>query len=114
MDRARPPRGAPGSVSSLSRFLLLILCLTGAAVNTGNNLLYLVLSLMVAVAVVAFLVAGRSLRRLRLGIVLPDEVPAGDAFLVGVEASSSDRWLPTGAAEVTLSGWPGEATPAGL
>jgi len=97
----------------LIRFLLLLLCLTGAAVNTGNNLLYLVLSLMTGFAILAFVATGRSLRRLKVALVLPDQVAAGETFLVGIEATSLDGSLPTGGSEVTLAGFPGEA-PAAL
>ncbi|MBI3449904.1 MAG: DUF58 domain-containing protein [Acidobacteria bacterium] len=96
----------------LIRFLLLLLCLTGAAVNTGNNLLYLVLSLMTGFAILAFVATTRSLRHLRVSLVLPDQVAAGEAFLVGIEAASLDAWLPTGGSEVTLADFPGEAPAA--
>ncbi len=92
---------------SVWRFLLLLFCLAAAAVNTGNNLLYLVFSIMVAVAAVAFVLTGRSLRRLRAELLLPDEVAAGHTFLLGMEARAAEGRFPVGWAEAALEGFPG-------
>src|SRR6266850_82342 len=98
-----------GTAGFLWRYLLFLLCLTGAAVNTGNNLLYLVLSFMIAFAVAAFAAAGRSLRKTETTLLLPDEVEAGRAFVLGIEARSSERRLPIGWAEASLAKFPGDA-----
>lgn len=98
----------------LWRFFLLLLCLLAAAVNTGNNLLYLILSIMVAVAAVSFFVAGRSLRRLEAGLHLPEEVAAGKSFLFGVEATAPEGSFPTPWAEASIAGLPGETPPIAL
>lgn len=97
------------TVPFLARYLLFLLCLTAAAVNTGNNLLYLVLSLMAAFAALAFAAAGRSLRKLQAGLALPDEVAAGQSFILGVEVRSGDARFPTGRAEAALVEFPGDA-----
>jgi uncharacterized protein (DUF58 family) len=103
-----------GTSGFLLRYLLFLLCLTAAAVNTGNNLLYLVLSLMAAFGVLAFAAAGRSLSRLDASLVLPDEVAAGQSFVVGIEARSTEGWLPTGWSEASLTEFPGEAPAASV
>jgi len=101
MGRTHQPRETRGS---LWRFYLLLFSLLMAAVNTGNNLLYLVFSLMVAVGVVSFLAAGRSLRRLQAALRLPEEAIAGRPFLVGVEASAPAGGTPAPWSEAALVG----------
>jgi uncharacterized protein (DUF58 family) len=98
----------------LWRFLALLACLAAAAVNTGNNLLYLVLSLMVGAAGVGLAAASRSLRRLDTNLLLPEEVAAGRPFILGIEAISREARLPTGWAEAELSGLPAEVAPVRL
>lgn len=98
----------------LWRFALLVGCLAAAAVNTGNNLLYLVLSVMVAAGAVAFVITGRSLGRLTPKLLIPDEVAAGDRFVIGVEAAAAEGRWPTGWAEATPRGFPVETAPLHL
>jgi len=93
----------------LWRFILLLLCLMAAAVNTGNNLLYLILSLMIAVAIVSFAAAGRALRRVKAVLHIPEEVAAGRPFIFGVEAIAPGGHLPSPWADAALRGLPGEA-----
>lgn len=60
-------------------YLVLVLGVLVGAVNTGNNLLYLVLSAMLALLVLSNLLAELNLRGLRVVRVLPDELFAGRA-----------------------------------
>ncbi|HXI03437.1 MAG TPA: hypothetical protein VNI57_09695, partial [Candidatus Saccharimonadales bacterium] len=85
----------------LLRFGLLLGCLALAAVNTGNNLLYLILSLLLAVAIVAFAITGRSLRRVDARLLMPEEVAAGRPFMLGVEAAAAAGRLPSPWARVS-------------
>ena len=71
----------------LVRFGVLLGCLALAAVNTGNNLLYLIFSIMIAVAAVSFVLTGRSLRRVEAVLEVPEEVPE----VLGVEPGPSTR-----------------------
>jgi uncharacterized protein (DUF58 family) len=93
----------------LWRFILLLICLMAAAVNTGNNLLYLILSLMIAVAIVSFALTGRALKRLRAVLHIPEEVVAGRPFIFGVEAIAPRGRFPSPWADAALTGLPGEA-----
>lgn len=86
------------------RFGLLAACLALAAVNTGNNLLYLVLSLMIALVAVGWGLASRSLRRLDVHVRAPDQVEAGRPFLVGVEIAGRPGRLPSPWARASLEG----------
>jgi uncharacterized protein (DUF58 family) len=63
---------------------------------------------------VAFLAAGRSLRRVAVTLIAPDEVPAGQSFLLGIEARSGDPTWPTGWAEADLMDFPGDAPKAAV
>ena len=69
--RLRPT--ASGVVS-----FLLALVILAAALNTGNNLLYLLTGLIVAALPVSLWLSRRSLRALRAELLLPGEVTAGE------------------------------------
>jgi len=103
-----PPREPRQSRGTLWRYYLLLFSLLMAAVNTGNNLLYLVFSIMIAVGAVSFVAAGRALRRLETVLRLPDEAVAGRPFLLGVEAAAGPGTAPAPWAEATLRGLPVE------
>jgi uncharacterized protein (DUF58 family) len=88
------------------RLALLGLAIGLAAVNTGNNLLYLILSLLLALAAISVLVSSWSLRRLRVSALLPGEVVCGEPFHIGVEACGRFPLLPQTWIEVRLEGLP--------
>ena len=60
-----------------------------AAVNTGNNLAYLLCSMLLAIITVSGMLSDQSLRGVRLLPVLPDEVYAGRAALFGAAAGGA-------------------------
>ncbi|MBI4635338.1 MAG: DUF58 domain-containing protein [Candidatus Rokubacteria bacterium] len=64
-----------------------------AAINTGNNLLYLLASLLLGLIVVSGVLSEQSMRRLRLVAVLPDEIHAGRPALFGTRITNRKRWL---------------------
>jgi len=76
MRRFRVKISLPGIV-----FILLTLILGGAAVNTGNNLLYLITSLMLALMGLSGMVSLVNLLGLSLDISPPQEVYAGQRAL---------------------------------
>lgn len=69
-----------------TRFVLLTLAVGVAAVNTGNNLLYLLLAMMLSLIVMSGLLSEQCLRQLEIRRVLPREVyanhPATGAFAI--------------------------------
>lgn len=71
------------------------LALGFAAMNTGNNLLYLLASLLLALIVVSGMLSEQSMRRLRLRAVVPEEIYAGRPALLGVRVTNGKRWLPS-------------------
>ena len=65
-----------------------------AALNTGNNLLYLVLSLMLAFLVLSGVLSESALRGIRVRRRLPRELFAGIPARVGLEIENRQRRVP--------------------
>ena len=72
-------------------FLLIILGVGFAALNTGNNLLYLVLSLMLSFLVLSGVMSESALRGITVRRRLPGEVFAGRENAVQVEITNDQR-----------------------
>jgi uncharacterized protein (DUF58 family) len=66
-----------------------------AAVNTGNNLLYLLSSMLLGLVVVSGILSEASMRGLRLTAALPDELYAGRVALLGATVANRKRWVPS-------------------
>jgi uncharacterized protein (DUF58 family) len=66
-----------------------------AAVNTGNNLLFLVVSAMLGFMAVSGLLGWFNIRGLAFSIRLPDEVYAGVPTLVSIRIENGKRLLPS-------------------
>src|SRR5258705_5529636 len=66
-----------------------------AAMNTGNNLLYLLASLLLALIIVSGIVSKQSSRRLRLAAVIREEIYAVGTTALGVRVANGKRWLPS-------------------
>ena len=86
----RPPR-----VLSATRagwcFIGIIFGVGFAALNTGNNLLYLVLALMLAFLVLSGILSETSLRGIRIERALPRELFAGSANRVVLRVHNDQR-----------------------
>jgi uncharacterized protein (DUF58 family) len=72
-------------------FLLIILGVGFAALNTGNNLLYLVLSLMLAFLVLSGVLSESALRGIRVRRQLPREIFAERENSIQLEVSNSQK-----------------------
>ncbi len=66
-----------------------------AALNTGNNLLYIVVAAMLAAMLVSGVVSALVLRDLELDIRLPEHVFAGKPVLGRILLNNPRRWLPS-------------------
>jgi uncharacterized protein (DUF58 family) len=64
-----------------------------AAMNTGNNLLYMLASLLLGLIVVSGVLSEQSMRRLRLRAIVPDEIYAGRPALGGAWVTNHKRRL---------------------
>lgn len=71
-----------------------------AAINTGNNLLYLLLGLLLALVLVSAAMSELSLRGLTVSRRLPARAQAGRAHLVEIEVFNHKRRFPSYAIEV--------------
>jgi uncharacterized protein (DUF58 family) len=75
--------------------MLLSLAIGAAAVNTGNNVLYLIFSLMLGMIIVSGFASRRILQGLQPSINFPDHVFAGVANLCYVSISNQKKRLPS-------------------
>jgi uncharacterized protein (DUF58 family) len=83
------------------RYFVLITFLVGfAAINTGNNLLYLLFGMFVSLIVVSGVMSELSLRELTVIRRLPPRAQVGRAHLVEIEVYNHKRRIPSYAIEV--------------
>lgn len=73
-----------------------------AAVNTGNNLLYLLVSALLGFMSVSGVLGKWNLARVEVRYLPPDEIYDGLPTLVGVELVNRRRWLPIFLMEVVI------------
>lgn len=85
--RVRPT--ASGVVGILLSFVIL-----AAALNTGNNLLYLLTGLILGALPVSWWLSRRSLRALRAELLLPADVTAGEDGEAALRLHAEDRAVP--------------------
>jgi len=76
-------------------YVLVTLVIGIAALNTGNNLLYIVVAAMLAAILVSGVVSAMVLRGLELDVRLPEHVFAGRAVLGRIGLKNSRRVLPS-------------------
>jgi uncharacterized protein (DUF58 family) len=96
--------------------LLVSVGLGVAAINTGNNLLYLLVSALLALIVVSGILSEQSMRGLDLTGVAPDEIYAGQPALLGATIANRKGWFTSYSLTVELlaaeaTGSPGCASP---
>lgn len=81
-------------------FVLVTVGVGAAAINTGNNLLYLVLGLMLSLILLSGVLSDLVLFGLGTRRTLPARAYAGSPFLVEVGITNRKAWLPTFSVEV--------------
>jgi len=82
-----------------------------AATNTGNNLLYLILAMMLSFMAVSGVLSEQALRRVRLQRELPDRIFAGAPATFSVRLTNGKRHLPSYALYVAEPDPGGQPTP---
>jgi len=87
--------GRLSSNSSGTGYLAAIFIVSIAALNTGNNMLFLILSAMIAAILVSGVVSRIVLTGLEVDIALPDRVFAGQPVLGRVRLTNHKPLLPT-------------------
>ena len=78
-----------------TRFLLFTIGIGVAAVNTGNNLFYLLLAMMLSVVVISGLLSEQCLRRLNFHRHVPDLIMANQPTTVTLSMTNRSAWLPS-------------------
>jgi uncharacterized protein (DUF58 family) len=76
-------------------YVVICLLIGVAALNTGNNLLYVIVAAMLAAILVSGLASALVLRDLELEVDLPEHVFAGRATLGRILLRNPRRWLPS-------------------
>jgi len=76
-------------------YVVIVLVIGIAALNTGNNLLYIVVAAMLAAIAVSGFASAIVLRALELDVRLPEHVFAGRAMLGRIVLRNRRRWLPS-------------------
>jgi uncharacterized protein (DUF58 family) len=76
-------------------YIIITLVLGIAALNTGNNLLYIIVAAMLAAVLASGVVSAVVLRRLELDVRLPDHVFARQAVAGRILLRNPRRWLPS-------------------
>src|SRR5437870_10029223 len=76
-------------------YVVTVLLIGIAALNTGNNLLYIVVAVMLAAIVVSGFASALVLRNLELDIRLPEHVFAGRSMSARILLRNSRKWLPS-------------------
>ena len=75
-----------------------------AAVNTGNNLLFLIVSALLAFMAVSGVSGWQNIKGLRMTVEFPDEIYSGRETFVTVRLENSKRYLPSFLLDLTLPG----------
>ena len=76
-------------------YVLVTMVIAIAALNTGNNLLYIIVSAMLAAILVSGVASSVVLRGLRLDVHVPERVFAGQPVRARIVLSNKKRWLPS-------------------
>jgi hypothetical protein len=73
--------------------LFVVIGLGVAAINTGNNLLYLLVSLLLGLIIVSGMLSEFAMRGIELTALEPEEVYAGRPTVFGARVANRKRWL---------------------
>lgn len=76
-------------------YVAVVLLIGVAALNTGNNLLYIVVAAMLAAILVSGVASAMALRRLQLDVRLPEHVFAGRDMQGRIRLRNERHWLPS-------------------
>lgn len=90
-------------------FVVAVPLLGVAALNTGNNALYLLLALTLGAFVASGAFSRHTLSHLRARLAAPAEVFAGAPVFLQLEVSNRSRWVPAALVVCRLDGMPGRA-----
>jgi uncharacterized protein (DUF58 family) len=86
--------------------LLVAVGLGFTAINSGNNLLYLLESMLLALVIVSGVLSEQSMRRLSLAPVRPEEIYAGRPTVLGARVQNAKRRLASRSIALEVAGGP--------
>lgn len=86
------------------RFMLATVLIAVAAVNTGNNLIYLIFSLMLSFILLAVVLLRMNLSRISLEVSIDHPVFAGEQTYASFTIKNSKKLIPAYSIRVTASG----------
>ena len=99
-ERSRPFKlTGPGWV-----FILYTIGVGAGAINTGNNLLYLIFGVFLGIILASGVLSDMSLWGLRAEVELPETARAGETAIAFVRVTNHKRWLPSLAVHVEVDG----------
>jgi uncharacterized protein (DUF58 family) len=75
-------------------YMVLVLVIGVAALNTGNNLLFIVVSAMLAAIIVSGVASAAMLQRVEMELTLPEHVFANDGVIGRGNLRNTSRWWP--------------------
>jgi uncharacterized protein (DUF58 family) len=75
------------------RYALLMIAILLAALNTGNNLLYLILSFMIASIIFSRLLIILSNKKLQISLQIPEDIYAKKQFLMILNVKNNKKWI---------------------
>jgi uncharacterized protein (DUF58 family) len=78
-----------------TKFLLFTFGIGLAAINTGNNLFYLLLAMMLSLIVISGLLSEHCLRRLEFRRHVPDLIMANEPTILTLSVANRNRYLPS-------------------
>jgi uncharacterized protein (DUF58 family) len=78
-----------------TRFLAITLAVGFAAINTGNNLLYLVLAMLLSLVMASGILSLKTLRGLRVERAAPDPIHAGKPITITYRVENTKRRMPS-------------------
>ncbi len=90
----RPPRQLKFTPEG-TRFVIVALAIGVAAINTGNNLLYLILAMILSMITLSGILSESSLRMVDILRSVPKTAFAGKPFLVKITALNNKKLLPS-------------------
>lgn len=86
------------------RFLLASLLIAVAAINTGNNLIYLILSLMCSMVCIALIILKVNLSQLSIDLSVERPVYVGEEEAVGIILNNNKRYITSYSVSVSSAG----------
>lgn len=94
LQRALKPRRRVRPTGQGLIFMTLTLSIGFAALNTGNNLLYLILAMMLSLLSLSGILAELSIRRLEVSRIFPQDATAGERMYGLIRLYNPKRWIP--------------------